>query len=494
VGTGQLSEWAAPAHVVSRGTAYLSFSLYARNNLADPEEQERQARDKTAYVGYRFLDSFRFMAHSLDSLAKTFGCAEGKGDFPYVWLQHPAQLGRVYTVWDNRPDLTSDELQKLDVCDTNDLDRAPNRFDFPSGSGTHPVTGYPCMSWEEWADFCNDDEVALRGFVPLKALRKYLDKDLIILSEVWGTFRTQTLDRYDIDPNTCVSAPSLALRAFMARLKHRNLATLITRSLWNHLQEAKMGGHTEPLARFATCDPERAAAHNDVPMHMIMPWDANSLYPSMMATAWFPGGKPILYKCQVPEHTATMATVWEELQAPAAPRLIEPPPERREICAWVFAPPEGCYGFVCVDIEPPDDILYAPLGERIESEEDGYTRLEFNLLPKTQAVYFTEELKVAIVRYRYKVTRLHWYLAFQPTNDLFREFIEEVGQAYPVLQTVERAGVPHNVLAAFAPIEKDLNLVGGTINLILNLVGVRLHVEHRRCTGSGSRPRRVATW
>ena len=78
--------------------------------------------------------------------------------------------------------------------------------------------------------------------------------------------------------------------------------------------------------------------------------------------------------------------------------------------------------------QPPDNLLYAPLGEHVRDAGDGYTRLEFNLLRKKDAVYFSEELKVAIGLFGYRVMRVHWWIEFRASSDVFRDFLETVAR------------------------------------------------------------------
>lgn len=421
LGQNAITSYCEPSNLVSRGTAYLAFRILGRNKIEDQEEQQILKASGQDYVGYQFLDSYRFLAHSLDNLGKTFGCNVEKGIFPYAWLQDHSQIGRVYELSSEDP--TEETLLLLDKQDTPDVIRPPNRFDFSSGEGHHLVTDYRCLSYEEWKQFCEKRNYSYNVYEEIK---HYLQLDIILLSEVWAKFRSKTLDRYSIDANTCISAPSLALRSFMSRLPHRNLATTITKELWQQIRESKMGGHTEPLARFATLDPMLAAKYNDIPMYMIMPWDANSLYPSLMASAWFPVGEPILHNAS--HEMEWLVDYFQDAENLEVPTLIPTDPSTPfgDCCAYTFEPPCTPFGFICVKVIPPNDILYAPLGERVKSEDDGYTRLEFNLLPKDKAIYFTEELKIAVKLYGYRVEEVYWWLEFGSSNDVFRDFVQEV--------------------------------------------------------------------
>ena len=423
LGQHHIPEWAQPTGLIMRGTSYLSYRILTRNRPTCDEEEDRQRQlEKTDYVGYRFMDSFRFLAHSLDNLGKTFSCTVEKGRFPYVWLHDHHQLDKEYRLEVDDPVLDMEAFPE-DGQDYS-LQRPPNRFDFSDGSDTHPMTKFPCLSREEWLAYVEEHHGL---FATRSEIRGYLIKDLVLLSEVWTCFRQKTIGRHEIDPNTCVSAPALALKAFMKHIPHRNLATTITRQLWRYIAPAKMGGHTEPMFRFATRDPELARRfHDDCVMYQIMPYDANSLYPSVMMNAWHPVGNPKLEN--EPTFLSYLTNEYFGRNKYKVPTLTVPDPDSEEakITAMVFEPPDAIFGFLCVDITPPDDLIYAPLGERVASEDDHYMRLEFNCKPKKKAIYFSEELKVACHYYGYKVTKVHYLVRFLSSKELFSSFIKEV--------------------------------------------------------------------
>ena len=160
--------------------------------------------EKSKEIELRFMDSFKFMSSSLDSLINNLACGGGKffgfeeynenlyklliqkGIYPYEYM----------TNWDNFKET-----------------KLPSREAFYSKLNTARVREedyeHTCRVWKEFG---------------LKDLGEYHDlylkTDVILLANVFEEFRKVCLKNYGLDPTHFYTAPGLAWKACLKKTRN----------------------------------------------------------------------------------------------------------------------------------------------------------------------------------------------------------------------------------------------------------------------------------
>lgn len=211
---------------------------------------------------YRFLDSLRFMASSLDTLAKNlsddnfcsvrehfpndieFNLMKRKGVFCYEYLSTFDKLNER-----KLPDINNFYSSLNDKhCSQEDYEHAKNVWDT-----------FNCQN--------------LRDYMEL-----YLKADVLILTDVFENFRNVCKSVHKLDPSQFYTAPGLS---FDAMLKHTNVSLELLRDvdMYNFIKNGIRGGLTQCCRRYTKANNKFMKDYDKkLPSSFLAYLDANNLY------------------------------------------------------------------------------------------------------------------------------------------------------------------------------------------------------------------------
>ncbi|CAH1104394.1 unnamed protein product [Psylliodes chrysocephalus] len=226
-----------------------------------------KAENKHVYMSLRFVDSFRFLAKSLDNLSTTLDssqCVEVKKHFPDI---NQFELMRRKGVF---PYSHIDTIEKLKENQLPSKDKFYNTLtsehisdeDFERAQEVWDI--FKCQSLSDYAML-------------------YLKSDVLLLADVFENFRKVCLKEYHLDPCQYVTAPSLSWDAMLYKTKIQ-LELLTDIDMVNFFKKGIRGG-------VAQCSKREAVANNQYvsnfdpqkPEKYIMYLDATNLYGSAMS-------------------------------------------------------------------------------------------------------------------------------------------------------------------------------------------------------------------
>ena len=221
----------------------------------------KQGKDKEVIRDIRFIDSFKFMATSLDSLVKNLPkdsfnnlteFYEGdqlnlllrKGVFPYDWF-------------DNFNKLSADHLPPKEAFHSILNDSGISEEDYQHAQ-------------KVWEIF---DMKTMRDYHDL-----YLKSDVLLLSDVFENFRDVCQDNYHLDPAFYYTAPGLAWDACFKKTKVR-LELLTDYDMLMMVEKGIRGGVSMISTRYGKANnPYMKDYDPDQPTKFISYLDANNLY------------------------------------------------------------------------------------------------------------------------------------------------------------------------------------------------------------------------
>ena len=236
---------------------YISFSKHI---LVD-KFKNKKGEEKEVVREIRFIDSFKFMATSLDSLVKNLpkesfknltefyegeqlDLIKRKGVFPYDWF-------------DSFNRLSADHL--------------------PPKEAFHSILNDSKISEEDYIHAQNVWET-----FNMKTMRDYHDlylkSDVLLLSDVFENFRDVCLDNYRLDPMFYYTAPGLAWDACLKIAKVR-LELLTDYDILMMVEKGIRGGVSMISTRYGKANnPYMKDYDPDQPNKFISYLDANNLY------------------------------------------------------------------------------------------------------------------------------------------------------------------------------------------------------------------------
>ena len=236
---------------------YISFSKHI---LVD-KFKNKKGEEKEVIREIRFIDSFKFMATSLDSLVNNLpkesfknltefyegeqlDLIKRKGVFPYDWF-------------DSFNRLSADHL--------------------PPKEAFHSVLNDSKISEEDYIHAQNVWET-----FKMKTMRDYHDlylkSDVLLLSDVFENFRDVCLDNYRLDPMFYYTAPGLAWDACLKIAKVR-LELLTDYDMLMMIEKGIRGGVSMISTRYGKANnPYMKDYDPDQPTKFISYLDANNLY------------------------------------------------------------------------------------------------------------------------------------------------------------------------------------------------------------------------
>ena len=239
---------------------YISFSV----DLAVDEYVDKEGNEKDKLIELRFIDSFKFMASSLDSLTrnlvkggeKLFGF-ENYSELQYELLTrkgvHPYEY---MSSWDKfKESLPPIEAfyskSKISEDDYQHVQRVWKEF------GTHNLGDYHDL---------------------------YLRTDVVLLANVFEAFRDTCLKHYSLDPAHLYTAPGLAWKACLKKTRVR-LEFLTDPDMLLMFERGIRGGITQAVHRYASANNKYMGDVYDSnkESYYLQYLDANNLYGWMMS-------------------------------------------------------------------------------------------------------------------------------------------------------------------------------------------------------------------
>ncbi|XP_071057012.1 uncharacterized protein [Onthophagus taurus] len=221
--------------------------------------------DKTVeniFLKLRFVDSFRFMASSLDSLAgnleindfinirkffphpEHFKLLTKKGVFPYNYIASFDKL--------NDTSLPSKSMfyNKLNLEDISDEQYSHAQCVWKE---------FNCQNLKQYSDL-------------------YLKTDVLLLTDVFEKFRQVCFKTYDLDPAHYYTAPGLSWDAMLKFTKIK-LELLTDIDQVHFIKKGIRGGISQCSLRYAKANNKYMDNYNpNLPSSHLMYWDANNLY------------------------------------------------------------------------------------------------------------------------------------------------------------------------------------------------------------------------
>ena len=299
------------------------------------------------------VDKFRFMRKRFSD-EEQFNLMLRKGVFPYEWMRSIVNLNE---------------------------DKLPSREDFYSSLNKEGISKkdyeHAMKVWEEF------EMQTMREYHDL-----YLEVDVLLLADVFESFRDKMLEHYGLDPCHYYTAPGMSWDA-MLRMTGVELELISDPEMYAFVDRGKRGGVSTITHRYAKAnnpymkfsyDPKKKTS-------CIMYLDANNLYGYAMSLLLPIGNFRWLGK--------------ERLRSP----INELPP---------------C--FVEVDISYPEELNdyfsdYVPAPDNIVPEGSKVLKLAPNLLRKERYVCHVRNLQL-YVRLGVVVEKVHRALAFDESNFL----------------------------------------------------------------------------
>ncbi len=211
----------------------------------------------------RFIDSLQFMAASLDELVK--GCSKfdnlrdcfgdkfnllaKKGVFPYEYL---------------------DDWSKFDETSLPDKDKFYSQL--KNENITDDEYRYAQDIWKEF------DCETFGDYHDL-----YLKTDVLLLADVFESFREVSYNNYGLDPCWYYSAPGLSWDALLKFSKVR-LELLTDVDMFNFIEKGIRGGISVITKKYAEANNKYLKQYNpDLPSRYLVYLDCNNLYGGSMA-------------------------------------------------------------------------------------------------------------------------------------------------------------------------------------------------------------------
>ena len=261
--------------VIAKNTKdYISFSIKVEvDKYIDKEGNER-----TKEMELRFIDSIKFMSSSLDSLVSNL--ARGghkfwgfenynssqcellirKGIYPYEYMD----------IWDKLKETSLPRKEKF----YSNL----NMSGVSDGDNEHA-----CSVWQEFG---------IRNMGEYHDL--YLRTDVILLVNVFESFRRVCLENYGLDPSHFYTVPGLAWKACLKKTGIR-LELLLDPDMLLMFERGIRGGITQSVHRWAAANNPYMGSEYDKskPTKYLQYLDANNLYGWVMSqplpTGYFTG-------------------------------------------------------------------------------------------------------------------------------------------------------------------------------------------------------------
>lgn len=241
-----------------------SIDLIAQNKERYISFTKHFKLDATKTIKLRFIDSFKFMASSIDTLAKNlesdqfheirklfnnktqFNLITKKGVFPYDFLDSHEKL--------NYPCLPPKSSFFNKLNDSNITDEQYNH-------ATKVWTEFNCKNLGDYSDL-------------------YLKSDVLLLADIFENFRNICISTYDLDPAHYYTSPGLSWDAMLKYTKIE-MELLTDIDMINFIKDGVRGGLAQCSKRYAKANNKYMSKFvqkdGELPTYLIY-LDANNLY------------------------------------------------------------------------------------------------------------------------------------------------------------------------------------------------------------------------
>ncbi|GJQ87763.1 hypothetical protein Trydic_g14174 [Trypoxylus dichotomus] len=277
-------------------------------------------------IKFKFIESFRFMASSIDKLAsyleehpvlvsnfnRDVGLLKRTGVFPYGYVDNLKKLDELHL-----PPIEAfhNDLTNTDICE-EDYKYAQKVW-----------REFQCRNLGEYSDL-------------------YMKTDVLLLAEIFENFRQNCLKNYGLDAAHYYTAPGLSWDA-MLKYTGVELDTLQDVDLLMFLERGIRGGMTQCSARHARANNKYMPDYNpSLPSTYLMYYDINAMYSWAMSQYLPSGGLKWVedvdnFNLNIPDDSPTGYILEVDLQypqgihdrqsdLPMAPEKRKPPGSREE--------------------------------------------------------------------------------------------------------------------------------------------------------------------
>ena len=257
----ELAKHGSKMGVIAKNTKdHISFSV----NVEVDKYTDKNGEERSKEITLRFIDSFKFMSSSLDSLVNDL--ARGGSDrkvgakpqffgFENYSVKESTHTNIYMNSWDRFKETTlppaSSFYSKLNISGVSDQDYK-----------------HACKVWREFG---------IRDLGEYHDL--YLRTDVILLANVFESFRKVCLDNYGLDPAHFYTAPGLAWKACLKKTGIR-LDLLLDPDMLLMVERGIRGGITQSVHRWAAANNPYMGSEYDSskPTRYLQYLDVNNLY------------------------------------------------------------------------------------------------------------------------------------------------------------------------------------------------------------------------
>ena len=268
----ELAGYTTDIGVIAKNTEdYISFSI----KVEVDKYVDREGNEKSKEIELRFIDSIKFMSSSLDSLVNNLA----RGGHEFWGFENYNSNQRELLI---RKRIFPYEY--MDSWDKFNKASLPNVDKFYSNRNMSGVSDgdyeHACRVWKEFG---------IRNMGEYHDL--YLRTDVVLLANVFKSFRRVCLENYGLDPSHFYTAPGLACKACLKKTGIK-LELLKDPDMLLMFENGIRGGITQSVHRWAAVNNPYMGSEYDSgkPTEYLQYLDANNLYGWAMSQPLPTGG------------------------------------------------------------------------------------------------------------------------------------------------------------------------------------------------------------
>ena len=250
---------------------YISFSIKVEVGKCIDKDSNKCTKE----MKLRFIDSIRFMSSSLDSLVNNLA----KGGHQFFGFESYNNHQRKLLIRKGiYPYEYMDSWDKFEETSLPSINRFYSNLNMSGVSDTDYE--HPCSVWREFG---------IRNLGEYHDL--YLRTDVILLANVFESFRRVCLENYGLDPSHFYTAPGLVWKACLKKTGIR-LELLLDPDMLLMFERGIRGGITQSVHRWAAANNPNMGSEYEpsCPTKYLQYLDANNLYGWAMSQPLPTGG------------------------------------------------------------------------------------------------------------------------------------------------------------------------------------------------------------